>query len=78
MTLGIWHRSDAVEFAGGLTERYGGQNDGRRLASHTQVRLPRVWRYQEFSNLMLSLFNAGAAGDDSGSSPMGYAALASA
>jgi p-hydroxybenzoate 3-monooxygenase len=57
---------DAVELAGGLTERYGGQNDGRRLASYTQVRLPRVWRYQEFSNLMLSLFNAGAAGDDSG------------
>jgi len=54
---------DAVELASGLTERYGGQNDGRRLASYTQVRLPRVWRHQEFSNLMLSLFNTGAAGD---------------
>ncbi len=54
---------DAIELASGLTERYGEQNDGRRLASYTQVRLPRVWRHQEFSNLMLSLFNAGAAGD---------------
>jgi p-hydroxybenzoate 3-monooxygenase len=54
---------DAVELASGLTERYGEQGDGRRLASYTQVRLPQVWRHQEFSNLMLSLFNAGAAGD---------------
>jgi p-hydroxybenzoate 3-monooxygenase len=54
---------DAVELASGLTERYGEQNDGRRLASYTQERLPRVWRHQEFSNLMLSLFNAGAAGN---------------
>jgi p-hydroxybenzoate 3-monooxygenase len=54
---------DAIELASGLTERYGEQNDGRRLASYTLVRLPRVWRHQEFSNLMLSLFNAGAAGD---------------
>ena len=54
---------DAIELASGLTERYGEQHDGRRLASYTQVRLPRVWRHQEFSNLMLSLFNAGAAGD---------------
>ena len=54
---------DAVELASGLTERYGGQHDGQRLASYTQVRLPQFWRQQEFSNLMLSLFNAGAAGD---------------
>ena len=53
---------DAIELASGLTERYGEQDNGRRLASYTQVRLPRVWRHQEFSNLMLSLFNAGAAG----------------
>jgi p-hydroxybenzoate 3-monooxygenase len=53
---------DAIELADGLTERYGKQDDGRRLASYTQVRLPQVWRYQEFSNLMLSLFNAGTAG----------------
>jgi len=52
---------DAVELASGLNERYGEQDDGRRLASYTQVRLPRVWRHQEFSSLMLSLFNAGAA-----------------
>ena len=32
---------DAVELASGLTERYGEQNDGRRLASYTQARLPR-------------------------------------
>ena len=54
---------DAVELASGLAERYGEQADVRRLASYTRVRLPRVWRHQEFSNLMLSLFNAGAAGD---------------
>ena len=52
---------DAIELASGLTERYGEQDDGRRLASYTQVRLPQVWRHQEFSNLMLSLFNAGTA-----------------
>ena len=57
---------DAIELAGGLTERYGEQHDGRRLASYTRVRLPRVWRHQEFSNLMLSLFNAGAAGHGQG------------
>jgi len=56
---------DAIELAGGLTEQYGEQHDGRRLASYSQTRLPQVWRYQEFSNLMLSLFNAGAA-DSSG------------
>jgi p-hydroxybenzoate 3-monooxygenase len=55
---------DAVELACGLAERYGEQNDGRRLASYTQTRLPRVWRHQEFSNLMLSLFNVGAAAGD--------------
>lgn len=54
---------DAVELASGLNERYGEQNDGGRLDGYTRARLPRVWRYQEFSNLMLSLFNAGAAGD---------------
>jgi p-hydroxybenzoate 3-monooxygenase len=51
---------DAVELAGGITERYGQHGDGRRLASYTQTRLPHIWRHQEFSNLMLSLFNAGA------------------
>ena len=52
---------DAVELAGGLIERYGGRGDGRRLDRYSQTRLPQVWRHQEFSNLMLSLFNAGAA-----------------
>ncbi len=46
----------------GLTERYGGQNDARRLGRYSQARLPRVWRHQEFSSLMLSLFTAGTAG----------------
>jgi p-hydroxybenzoate 3-monooxygenase len=57
---------DAAELAGGLTERYGEHRDSRRLDSYSQTRLPRVWRHQEFSNLMLSLFNAGAGGGDSG------------
>jgi len=52
---------DAVELASGLTERYGEQNDGRRLGRYSQARLPLVWRHQEFSSLMLSLFNAGTA-----------------
>jgi len=58
---------DAVELASGLSERYGGPDDGRRLAAYSQVRLPQVWLQQEFSNVMLSLFNAGAAGGDGGS-----------
>lgn len=56
---------DAVELASGLIQRYG-QDDGRRLDSYSQERLPRVWRHQEFSNLMLSLFNVGVAGGDGG------------
>ena len=55
---------DAVELASGLTEQYGEHRDGRRLASYTQTRLPAIWRHQEFSNLMLSLFNTGAADGD--------------
>jgi p-hydroxybenzoate 3-monooxygenase len=57
---------DAVELAGGLTERYGERRDGRRLSRYTQTRLPAVWRHQEFSSLMLSLFNADAAGGTGG------------
>ena len=53
---------DAVELAGGLSEQYGERSDSRRLGSYSQTRLPRVWRHQEFSNLMLSLFNAGGDG----------------
>jgi p-hydroxybenzoate 3-monooxygenase len=55
---------DAVELASGLSERYGDKNDGRRLDGYSRVRLPRIWRHQEFSNLMLSLFNAGVGGGD--------------
>ena len=54
---------DAVELAAGLADRYGGPNDGARLARYSETRLPHVWRHQEFSNLMLSLFNAGAERD---------------
>ena len=57
---------DAVELAGGLCDRYGEPNDGRRLERYSEMRLPRIWRHQEFSNLMLSMFNAGAG---SGGSP---------
>jgi p-hydroxybenzoate 3-monooxygenase len=49
---------DAVELASGLSEQYGERSDSRRLGSYSQTRLPRVWRHQEFSNLMLSLFSA--------------------
>ncbi len=51
---------DAAELAGGLIEQYGHRRDGGRLARYTQTRLPHIWRHQEFSNLMLTLFNAGA------------------
>ena len=55
---------DAVELAAGLCDRYGDPKDGRQLERYSEVRLPHVWRHQEFSNLMLSLFNAGAAPGD--------------
>jgi p-hydroxybenzoate 3-monooxygenase len=48
---------DAVELAAGLCEE-----GGERLARYSETRLPTVWRYQEFSNLMLGLFHAGADG----------------
>jgi p-hydroxybenzoate 3-monooxygenase len=58
---------DAAELAGGLIGRYGGGGgDGRRLDRYSPTRLPGVWRNQEFSNLMLRLFNAGPADGDSG------------
>jgi p-hydroxybenzoate 3-monooxygenase len=53
---------DAIELAAGLCERYGPAHDGRRLARYSQTRFPSIWRHQEFSNLMLSLFNRGPAG----------------
>ena len=52
---------DPVERAAGIAERYGAAGDGARLERYSQTRLPHVWRHQEFSNLMLSLFNAGTA-----------------
>jgi p-hydroxybenzoate 3-monooxygenase len=55
---------DAVELASGLCERYGAATDGRRLARYSQTRLPSIWRHQEFSNLMLSLFNRGSTGTE--------------
>ena len=53
---------DAAELAGGLIERYGRGGDAGRLEHYSHTRLPSIWRHQEFSSLMLSLFNAGAAG----------------
>jgi p-hydroxybenzoate 3-monooxygenase len=55
---------DALELAAGLRERYGRQRDDRRLARYSETRLPRIWGQQEFSNLMLSLFNAGTGIDN--------------
>jgi p-hydroxybenzoate 3-monooxygenase len=57
---------DAVELAAGLCDRYGDSEEGGRLARYSATRLPSVWRHQEFSNLMLSLFNAGREGYDQG------------
>ena len=57
---------DAVELAAGLCERYGAPGDGGRLARYSETRLPQLWRHQEFSNLMLSLFNVGTGFDDQG------------
>ena len=55
---------DATELAAGFRERFGEANDSCRLERYSKTRIPCVWRQQEFSNLMLSLFNAGAAPDD--------------
>jgi len=55
---------DAVELASGLCELYGAAGAGERLARYSETRLPVVWRYQEFSNLMLlGLMHAGRDGD---------------
>jgi 2-polyprenyl-6-methoxyphenol hydroxylase-like FAD-dependent oxidoreductase len=51
---------DATELAAGFRERFGEANDSCRLERYSKTRIPCVWRQQEFSNLMLSLFNAGA------------------
>jgi p-hydroxybenzoate 3-monooxygenase len=51
---------DAAELAAGFCERFGEANDSYRLERYSETRIPHVWRQQEFSNSMLSLFNAGA------------------
>jgi p-hydroxybenzoate 3-monooxygenase len=53
---------DAIELAAGLCERYGDAANGDRLGGYSASRLPDVWRYQEFSNWMLSILHAGPAG----------------
>jgi p-hydroxybenzoate 3-monooxygenase len=64
---------DALELGAGLCERYGPVQDAGRLERYSEVRLPRIWQHQEFSNLMLSLFNAGAApGDRAGATGFSY------
>jgi p-hydroxybenzoate 3-monooxygenase len=60
---------DALELAAGLCERFGPEQDDSRLARYSQTRLPLVWRYQEFSNLMLGLLHAGSGREDSASDP---------
>jgi p-hydroxybenzoate 3-monooxygenase len=52
---------DAVELAEGLCECYGEAKSDRRLVHYSRTRLPSIWRQQEFSNLMLSLFHVGFA-----------------
>ena len=58
---------DAIELASGLCERYGKSGNEDRLVRYTSVRMPEVWRYEEFSNWMLGLLHARHAlrGDDS-------------
>jgi p-hydroxybenzoate 3-monooxygenase len=53
---------DAIELAAGLCERYGDAANDERLGGYTASRLPDIWRYQEFSNWMLSILHAGSAG----------------
>jgi p-hydroxybenzoate 3-monooxygenase len=53
---------DAIELAAGLCERYGEAANDDRLRGYTASRLPDIWRYQEFSNWMLSILHAGPAG----------------
>jgi p-hydroxybenzoate 3-monooxygenase len=49
---------DALELAEGLIARFDGGSP-ERLARYSEVRLPSVWRAQEFSNGMLTLFCGG-------------------
>src|SRR6266568_5187325 len=52
---------DVIELSGGLCEHYGKAGTDDRLAAYSRTRLPEIWRYEEFSNWMLSLLHAGAA-----------------
>ncbi len=44
---------DAVELAGGLTERFGPKQDGTRLSAYSRTRIPLIWRAEAFSNWFL-------------------------
>ncbi len=52
---------DAIELAAGLCERYCDAASGDRLENYTASRLADIWRYQEFSNWMLSILHASLA-----------------
>jgi p-hydroxybenzoate 3-monooxygenase len=47
-----------IELAAGLCERYGKPATEYRLAGYTAKRMPEIWRYEEFSNWMLSVLHA--------------------
>jgi p-hydroxybenzoate 3-monooxygenase len=64
---------DAVELACGLAERYGNHASADRLASYSAVRLPVVWRYQEFSRFMLGLLHAGLGSPSGGDRAFSHA-----
>jgi p-hydroxybenzoate 3-monooxygenase len=49
---------DAIELGLALRERYTEDPGGRRLHDYSNTRLPAIWRTQEFSNWMLTLFFA--------------------
>lgn len=51
---------DGLELAEGLIERRAG--DPSRLSSYSERRLPLIWRTQEFSNWMLTVFCGGVLG----------------
>ena len=49
---------DAIELALGLVERFGPNQDGKRLSAYSATRLPAIWRTQAFSNWFLHLILA--------------------
>jgi p-hydroxybenzoate 3-monooxygenase len=52
---------DALELSEGLVERFS-SNDPARLLRYSETRLPLIWRTQEFSNWMLTVFCGGVLG----------------